>query len=80
MASVVKTLDMVQGENHAYLWCLLPALAITLSRLRETNVRDLRFCEPLVDAMLEAAMEKRFRNVFEDCTASWPQLFTRCSA
>ena len=55
MESVAKALDVpdvVQGEKHAYLGCLLPTLAIT-QRLRETKMKDLRFCEPLVDAMLE---------------------------
>ena len=28
-------------------------------------MKDLRFCEPLVDAMLES-IERRFRNVFKD--------------
>ena len=65
MASVAKALDVVQGENHAYLGCLLPTLAITVRRLRESKMKDLRFCEPLVDAILEG-MERRFRNTFKD--------------
>ena len=35
MGNVAKTLDVVQGKNHSYLWCLLPTLAITLTQLRE---------------------------------------------
>ena len=78
MANVPKALHVVQDENHAYLGCLLPTLAITLRRLRETKVKGLRFCEPLVDAVLKG-MEKRFRNVFNDLdcqlTAAFHQIF-----
>ena len=65
MESFAKALDVAQGENYAYLRCPLPTLAITLRRLRETKMKHLRFCEPLVCAMLEG-MERRFRNVFKD--------------
>ena len=65
MESVTNALDVVQDENHAYLGCLLPTLAITLRRLKETKMKDLQFWKPLVNAMLEG-IERRFRNVFED--------------
>ena len=70
MASIAKAMDVVQGENHAYMGCLLPTLAVTLRQLREVKVKYLRFCEPLVDAMLEI-MEKRIRNVFKELDCSF---------
>ena len=64
MENVAKALDVVQGENHAYVGCALPTLAITLRRLIETEMKHLRLCESLVYAMLEGM--ERFRNVFKD--------------
>uniref|UniRef100_UPI00358FB577 uncharacterized protein n=1 Tax=Myxine glutinosa TaxID=7769 RepID=UPI00358FB577 len=65
MVYVAKTMDVVRGESHAYLMCLLPTLAITLKKLRETKNRGLQYCEPLVDAMLEG-IERRFGPLFKD--------------
>jgi len=65
MVYVAKVLDIVQGEGHAYLGCLLPTLSITCKKLREMKNQNLLYCEALVNTILEG-IEGRFGLLFKD--------------
>jgi hypothetical protein len=63
---VAVALYMLQGEEQAYLGCLLPTLAVTIMMLTSFLNRDhLTYCKPLVMAMLEG-IRKWFSPCFED--------------
>ena len=51
-APIAEALDTMQGESQDYLGCLLLTIAITLKKLRERMAQQLRFCNPLVDAII----------------------------
>lgn len=63
--NIPKAVDVIQGESHGYLGCLLPTLAVTLKKLREMKYQRLQYCELLVEAMLEG-IERRFDCFFKD--------------
>ncbi len=65
MEPVAIALDKLQGEEQAYLGCLLPTVAVTLMRLEDARTRHLMFCDPLVRALLDG-IRKRFGPLFED--------------
>jgi hypothetical protein len=65
MGPVAKALDKLQGEDLAYLGCLLPTLAVTIIRLTSTKDTRLTYCKPLVEAMLEG-IHRRFGQLLED--------------
>jgi hypothetical protein len=65
MEPVAVALDMLQGEEQAYLGCLLPTLAVTIMKLEGVDTRHLAYCSPLVQALL-AGIQKRFGPFFED--------------
>ncbi len=67
MSPVATALDMLQGENQAYLGCLLPTLAVSMMKL-ENNLSGavpLTFCKPLVMALLQG-IKKRFDPLLND--------------
>ena len=41
MACIARALDIVQGEDRAYLGFTLPTLAVTLKKLKQTRTRHL---------------------------------------
>ena len=65
MAPVAMALDKVQGEDQAYLGCLLPIVAATVLKLKQIKARELTYCTALVDAMLDG-IEKRFGPLLSD--------------
>jgi hypothetical protein len=66
MCHVAISLEMLQGEEQAYLGCLLPTLAVLTMNLRKVfNNMTLAYCRPLVQALLDGAY-KRFDSLFED--------------
>jgi hypothetical protein len=66
LCHVAISLDMLQGEEQAYLGCLLPTLAVLIMNLRKVlNNMTLAFCRPLVQALLDG-VHKRFDSLFED--------------
>ena len=65
MAPVARALDIVQGEDQAYLGFTLPTLAVTMKNLEQTKTKCLQFCTPLVEAMCKG-MKRRFERLFED--------------
>ena len=65
MSTVAKALDQVQGEANAYLGILLPIISITVYRLHKEQEKSLRFCAPLVDALL-GGINRRFYHLCDD--------------
>jgi hypothetical protein len=65
MSPVAIALDMLQGEEQAYLGCLLPTLALTIMQLESTGAGPLVYCAPLVNALL-AGIKKRFNHLLDD--------------
>jgi hypothetical protein len=56
MGVVAEALNSLQGETSAYLGCLLPIVARSISRLEElSSAKDsnLVHCQPLLGALLE---------------------------
>jgi hypothetical protein len=67
MGPVATALDLLQGENQAYLGCLLPTLGVAMKKL-EKNLSGsvpLTFCKPLVLALLQG-IKKRFDPLLND--------------
>lgn len=67
MAPVAIALDVIQGEKQGYLGCLIPTITVAkkmLINLKSGDRNTLRFCGPLVDALL-AGIDKRFSTVME---------------
>ncbi|XP_013878674.1 uncharacterized protein LOC106528135 [Austrofundulus limnaeus] len=65
MSSVVKALGKIQGEDQAYIGCLLSTVAATMMRLKEAKLKPLLYCSPLIDAIL-AGLTERFGLLLED--------------
>lgn len=65
MEPVAIALDKLQGEEQAYLGCLLPTVAVTMMRLDDTLNRHLAYCGPLVRSLLDG-IRKRFGPLFDD--------------
>ena len=65
MEPVAKALMILQGEEQAYLGCLLPTVAFTIMNLEGALNRHLVYCGPLVRAMLDG-IRCRFGPLFED--------------
>ena len=66
MQFVANALDIIQGENRAYLGCLLPIVCLTKSKLELLSAHGvLVHCKPLVEAML-AGIDKRFLPLMTD--------------
>ncbi|CAI9730779.1 XP_042229523.1uncharacterized protein LOC121871369 [Octopus vulgaris] len=65
MSNVAKALDKIQREDQAFLRSLLPTVAATVMKLKETKFRHLFYCGPLVD-VIRAGSTKRFGLLPED--------------
>lgn len=66
MGPVAHALDKLQGENQAYLGCLLPIIAVTSLNLKKINEEKyLDYCKPLVTTLSDA-IEKRFGHLLSD--------------
>lgn len=53
MTTVVKALDILQGEEHTYLGTLLPTIAVCLHYLRQQKLSNLLFYKSLVDYLIK---------------------------
>ena len=63
---VATAIDVMEGEEHAYLGCVLPTVVRTATLLEDALLtRPLIYCGPLVRALLEGIRE-RFGPLFED--------------
>jgi hypothetical protein len=65
MSIAAKALDKMQGEDQAYLGCLLPTVAATIMKLHDAKSQRLAYCMPLVDAVLSGTMN-RFGALLDD--------------
>lgn len=65
MSIAAKALDKMQGEDQAYLGCLLPTVAATIMKLNDAKSQRLVYCMPLVEAVLTGT-ENRFGALLED--------------
>lgn len=66
MEPVAECLDMLQGEESAYMGILLPTLCVMKTLLNEhANNDDLEYAKPLVQAVLRG-YQKRLAHLFED--------------
>ena len=84
IASVTKALHRycTGRETHVHVYGMLSPDPRDHCEAERNHRKDLRFCEPLVDAILEN-MEKRVRNVFNDLGLPAGRRFphsTPCSA
>ncbi|KAG0717505.1 hypothetical protein GWK47_054310 [Chionoecetes opilio] len=73
LAPVVEALDMLQGEEHAFMGNLLPFLSLMRQELQDLEREDLRHAKPLVRALLEGVQgyshkgfEARFGSLFRN--------------
>ena len=53
MSSIAKSLDILQGEEKAYIGRLLPTLAGVLVKLKSKRNNDLNYCLPLFDCLIQ---------------------------
>ena len=51
--SIVTSLDILQGEEKAYMGRLLPTLAGVLVKLKSKRNDDLNYCLPLLDCFIQ---------------------------
>lgn len=65
MTIVSRALDKIQGEDQAYLGCLLPIVATTVLKLRAMKSKRSQYCDPLVNALLDG-IQKRFGPLLDD--------------
>ncbi|XP_056464754.1 uncharacterized protein LOC130404153 [Gadus chalcogrammus] len=64
MSPVAKSLNILQGEVNIQMGWLLPTIT-TLTTKLEKSRPSLRFCKPLVDALLEG-LRKRFESMMSE--------------
>jgi hypothetical protein len=65
MKPVAVTLDIIQGEEKAFMGLLLPVLNVCVEKLKNTKEKNLIHCEPLVDALL-VGISSRFCTQLDD--------------
>ena len=66
MAAICCALDVIQGEEKAYMGLLLPTLAVTLKRLKVLKSDgSLMICSSLIE-VLQKSLNQRFSIYFED--------------
>ena len=53
MISIAVSLDILQGEEKAYMGRLLPTLAGVLVKLKSKRNNDLNYCLPLLDCFIQ---------------------------
>ena len=53
MISIAMSLDILQGEEKAYMGRLLPTLAGVLVKLKSKPNDDLNYCLPLLDCFIQ---------------------------
>ena len=53
MSSIAMSLDILQGEEKAYMGRLLPTLAGVLVKLKSKRNDDLNYCLPLLDCFIQ---------------------------
>ena len=63
MAPVAKAIEILQGKSIHMGW-LLPTITTLIAKLERARV-SLRFCKPLVDALLDG-LKKRFGKIMSD--------------
>ncbi|KAL0151050.1 hypothetical protein M9458_053563, partial [Cirrhinus mrigala] len=64
MSPVVKSLNILQGEVNIQMGWLLPTITTLTTKLEKSRL-SLRFCKPLVDALLEG-LRKRFGSMMSE--------------
>ncbi|XP_073709424.1 zinc finger BED domain-containing protein 4-like [Misgurnus anguillicaudatus] len=64
MSPVAKSLNILQGEVNIQMGWLLPTITTLTTKLEKTRP-SLRFCKPLVDALLEG-LRKRFESMMSE--------------
>ena len=53
MSPIATSLDILQGEETAYMGRLLPTLAGVLVKLKSKRNDDLNYCLPLLDCFIQ---------------------------
>ena len=53
MSPIAMSLDILQGEEKAYMGRLLPTLAGVLVKLKSKHNNDLNYCLPLLDCFIQ---------------------------
>ena len=53
MSPIAMSLDILQGEEKAYMGRLLPTLAGVLVKLKSKRNDDLNYCLPLLDCFIQ---------------------------
>lgn len=73
LSPVAEALDMLQGEEHAFMGNLLPFLSLMRQELLDLEHEDLRHAKPLVKALLDGVegsshkgFEARFGSLFRN--------------
>ncbi|XP_058601183.1 uncharacterized protein LOC131520737 isoform X2 [Onychostoma macrolepis] len=64
MNPVAKATNILQGDSNIQMGWLLPTITTLITKLEKTRA-SLRFCKPLVDALLDG-LTKRFGNMMSD--------------
>ncbi|XP_024869181.1 uncharacterized protein LOC112452944, partial [Temnothorax curvispinosus] len=64
VAPVAEALDILQGENNVYYGIVLPCLFALRKKLQVLQNKELKYCRPLSDALLES-VERRFKDFFD---------------
>ena len=53
MSPIAMSLDILQGEEKAFMGRLLPTLAAVLIKLKSKRNDDLNYCLPLLDCFIQ---------------------------
>lgn len=64
MSPVAKAINILQGEKDVQMGWLLPTITTLITKLEKMKP-SLRFCKPLVDALL-GGLKKRFGSLMSD--------------
>lgn len=68
MAPIANCLNVLQGEENAYLGILAPSITLCIKKLqkmKESGPEPLKFCGSLIDALI-AGLKKRFASTLDD--------------
>ena len=65
MKPVAVSLDILQGEDKAFMGILLPIISVCTTKLKILKESTLTYCAPLIDALIKG-IEKRFSSQLED--------------
>ena len=58
MTPIAASLDVLQGEEKAYMGILLPTIASVLNALKSKRLMSMDYCHPLLETLIDSVQAR----------------------